>query len=114
MCVRSLLIEQLHQTKSILKRIKLVGNNIELETKQSYNRERGISGLWFLQTFMLLVRYSHFLHLLGRLHEQREYGPQAQDVHKLVTVIRPLWTDHPVVQDLQRADSRHLLLPEQT
>lgn len=62
---------------------------------------------------MLLLRSARLLHLLWRLHEEREDGPQAQDVHKLVAVVCPLWADHAVVQDLQCAGPRHFFLPVQ-
>lgn len=62
---------------------------------------------------MRLLRSASLLHLLGRLHEEREDGPQAQDVYKLVAVVHPLGADHAMVQDLQCAGPRHLLLPVQ-
>lgn len=62
-------------------------------------------------TFVRLLRCARLLHLLGRLHEEREDGAQAQDVHKLVAVVRPLRADHAVVQHLQGAGPRHFLLP---
>lgn len=63
---------------------------------------------------MRLLRSARFLHLLGRLHEKRKDGPQAQDVHKLVAVVCALWADHAVVQDLQGAGPGHFLLPGET
>lgn len=60
-------------------------------------------------TFMLLLWSAGLFHLLWGFHEKREDGPQAQDVHKLVAVIRSLRSNHPVVQDLQGAGPRQFL-----
>lgn len=46
---------------------------------------------------MFFVYCPSFPHLFRGLHEQGEDGPQAQDVHKLVAVIRTLWANHAVV-----------------
>ena len=61
-------------------------------------------------TFVFLLGQPSLLHLLGRLHEEWEDGPEPQDVHKLMAVVGPLGSGHAVVQDLQGAGSGHLLL----
>lgn len=59
---------------------------------------------------MLFFSCSDFLDLLGRLHEEWKDGPEAQNVDKLVTVVRALRPDHGVVQHLQGAAAGNLLL----
>ena len=61
-------------------------------------------------TFVFLLWQPGLLHLLGCLHEEWEDGSEPQDVNKLMAVIGPLGSGHAVVQDLQGAGSRHLLL----
>lgn len=58
---------------------------------------------------MLLLGSAGFLHLLGGFHEEWKDGSQAQDVHKLMAVVCSLWSNHPMVQDLQSTGSRHFL-----
>lgn len=54
-----------------------------------------ISETWL--TFMLLLWCTSFLHLFGRFHEKWKNRSQAQDVHKLMTVVGALWSDHTMV-----------------
>ena len=47
----------------------------------------------------------------GRVHEEREERPQAQDLHELVTVVCAREARCGVVEHLQRAVPRKLLFP---
>lgn len=83
----------------------------EREPKKKKKKKRTTDVWRHTLTFVRLLRSARLLHLLGRLHEEREDGAQAQDVHKLVAVVRPLRADHAVVQHLQGAGPGHFLLP---
>lgn len=61
-------------------------------------------------TFVFFFSCSNFLYLFGWFHEEREDGSQPKDVHKLVTVVCALWSNHGVVQHLQGAAAGNLLL----
>ena len=63
-------------------------------------------------TFHLLFRWACLLVSLGRLHEKWEETAQTEDVDKLLAVIFALGPGHGVVQHLDGARTRHLLLPE--
>lgn len=75
--------------------------------KKARKGERGGS-----PTFVLFFGGPHLLDLLRGLHEEREDGAEAQNVHKLMAVVGPLRPDHGVVQDLQGAAPGDLLLSE--
>lgn len=63
---------------------------------------------------MFLFTGSDFLDLLRGFHEEWEDGPQAEDVDKLVTVVRALGSNHGMVQYLQGTAARDLLLSVKT
>ena len=62
-------------------------------------------------TFVLFGRHAFPLLLLGRFHEEREDGPQAEDVDELGTVFSAHFAVERVIQHFQRSVPRHLLLP---